>query len=67
MNKIMVIWRYGAWGFKKKLPDLFAYSQIPTWCYQHGFPIDWKEVMINTMLEHNENKVALGLRIDDLP
>jgi hypothetical protein len=50
----------------KKLPEYFIYTDSDL-VLSEDFPIDWKEIMINTMLEHDEKKVALGIHIDDLP
>jgi hypothetical protein len=52
-------------GLFKELGDYFIYTDSDIELNEH-FPIDWKHIMYNTWQEYKK-KVALGLRIDDLP
>lgn len=54
-------------GLNKELGDFFVYTDSDIILPQ-VFPKNWKDIMLKTLLEHpNFKKVALGIRIDDLP
>ena len=54
-------------GLYKELGEYFIYTDADI-ILPDSFPLDWKEIMFNTMVQYPEyKKIALGLRIDDLP
>lgn len=56
------------WGIKmdEEVDKYFVYTdsdlELPD-----DFPTDWKEKMLDLLLKYDYNKVALAIRIDDLP
>lgn len=56
------------WGIKmdEEVGDYFVYTdsdlELP-----EDFPTDWKEKMLDLLQKYDYNKVALAIRIDDLP
>ena len=50
----------------KELGDFFVYTDSDI-ILNENFPMDWKEIMYNVHLKYGYRKVALGIRIDDLP
>lgn len=81
-NKLAVSWgmniqvryhkNYGhtaLWGTEiyKELGDYFIYTDSDI-ILPESLPLDWKKIMFSVMESYPEyNKIALGLRIDDLP
>lgn len=56
-----------ATGLYKELGEYFIYTDADI-ILPDNLPLDWKEIMFNTMMKYPEyKKIALGLRIDDLP
>ena len=56
-----------ATGLYKELGEYFIYTDADI-ILPENLPLDWKEIMYNTMMKYPEyKKIALGLRIDDLP
>lgn len=56
-----------ATGLHKELGDFFIYTDSDI-VLPHRFPINWKEIMYNTMMQYREyDKIALAIHIDDLP
>lgn len=56
-----------ATGLYKELGEYFIYTDADI-VLPDNLPLDWKEIMYNTMMKYPEyKKIALGLRIDDLP
>ena len=53
-------------GLHKELGDYFVYTDSDIEL-NDDLPLDWKEIMLNTLLQYKEMKVALAIRIDDLP
>jgi len=54
-------------GLYKELGEYFVYTDSDI-ILPDSLPMDWKEIMLDTMLKYPEyKKIALGLRIDDLP
>ena len=74
MDKVMITFRnneghLALWstGLYKELGEYFIYTDADIILPQN-LPLDWKEIMFNTMMKYPEfKKIALGLRIDDLP
>ncbi len=56
------------WSIKlyKELGEYFIYTDSDIEL-NDDFPLDWKEVMLNTLIKYNYKKVALALRVDDIP
>jgi glycosyltransferase involved in cell wall biosynthesis len=50
----------------KVLGDFFVYTDSDI-ILNENFPLDWKEIMYNVHLKYEYKKIALGIRIDDLP
>jgi glycosyltransferase involved in cell wall biosynthesis len=50
----------------KQLDDFFIYTDSDI-ILNENFPLDWKEIMYNVHLKYEYKKIALGIRIDDLP
>jgi glycosyltransferase involved in cell wall biosynthesis len=50
----------------KNIGEYFVYTDSDI-ILNDNFPLDWKEIMYNVHLEYGYKKVALGIRIDDLP
>ncbi len=56
-----------ATGLYKELGEHFIYTDADI-ILPENLPLDWKEIMYNTMLKYPEyKKIALGLKVDDLP
>ena len=56
-----------ATGLYKELGEYFIYTDADI-ILPDNLPLDWKEIMFNIMMKYPEyKKIALGLRIDDLP
>ena len=56
-----------ATGLYKELDEYFVYTDADIILPEY-LPMDWKEIMYNTMQEYPEyKKIALGLKIDDIP
>lgn len=54
-------------GLYKELGDYFVYTDADI-ILSEDFPMDWKEIMYNTLQEYSEyEKVALAIHTDDLP
>jgi hypothetical protein len=53
-------------GLYKELGDYFIYTDSDIEL-NDDFPLDWKQVMLNTLEKYNYKKVALAICIDDLP
>jgi glycosyltransferase involved in cell wall biosynthesis len=50
----------------KELGEYFVYTDSDI-ILNENFPMDWKEIMYNVHLKYGYRKVALGIKIDDLP
>jgi len=56
-----------ATGLYKELGEYFIYTDADI-ILPDNLPLDWKQIMFNIMMKYPEyKKIALGLRIDDLP
>lgn len=56
-----------ATGLYKELGDYFVYTDSDI-ILPDDFPMDWKEIMLNTMFKYPEyKKIALAIHTDDLP
>jgi glycosyltransferase involved in cell wall biosynthesis len=53
-------------GLYKTIGDYFVYTDSDIVLNEY-FPDDWKHIMYNLHKKYNYDKIALGLRIDDLP
>jgi hypothetical protein len=53
-------------GLHKELGDYFVYTDSDIEL-NDNFPLDWKEIMLNTLRKYNERKIALAIRIEDIP
>ena len=53
-------------GLDKQLGEYFIYTDSDIELNEN-LPLDWKEIMFNTMQHFKEKKVALGIRLDDIP
>ena len=54
-------------GLYKELGEYFIYTDADI-ILPDNLPLDWKQIMFNIMMKYPEyKKIALGLRIDDLP
>jgi glycosyltransferase involved in cell wall biosynthesis len=50
----------------KVLGEFFVYTDSDI-ILNENLPLDWKEIMYNVHLKYEYKKIALGIRIDDLP
>jgi glycosyltransferase involved in cell wall biosynthesis len=57
---------FWAIGMDKYIGDYFIYTDSDIELNE-SLPLDWKEIMFNTMQQYDERKVALGIRLDDIP
>lgn len=57
---------FWAIGMDKYIGDYFIYTDSDIELNEN-FPLDWKEIMFNTMQQYDERKVALGIRLNDIP
>jgi glycosyltransferase involved in cell wall biosynthesis len=53
-------------GLDKELGDFFVYTDSDLELDQ-SLPVDWKEQMLDLINKYEINKIALAIRIDDLP
>jgi glycosyltransferase involved in cell wall biosynthesis len=53
-------------GLDKQLGEYFIYTDADIELNK-DLPLDWKEIMFNTMQQYQERKIALGIRLDDIP
>ncbi len=72
-DKIEIIWgknegHLALWALRmnKRLPELFVYTDSDIELNEN-FPKDWKQIMSNYYHKYGFEKVALGIKIDDIP